>query len=234
MMLNLIKKTIIYLGILCAIYFFVSTTLAMQAYPGGTIQNRTSEGYSFFDNYFSDLGRSRAWNREPNHRSNHYFQTSLLLVGSSLVLFFFILPSFFWEPEAQFIAVVATICGIAASLCYIGIALTPLDYNYYRHTIFVRAGFISFLAMCFFYATAIFNERDYPNHYAWALLIFAAILFIQVAIMLGGPRSWSSPEALRLQATAQKIVVYSEILCMLYQSVGLLRVKRSPELNSGD
>lgn len=222
--ISLIKKLILFLGVICALQFFVSTTLAMRVYPGGTIQNRTSEGYSFFDNYFSDLGRTRAWNRQPNHRSNRYFQSSLIFVGGSLILFFVVLPSFFREPEAQFIAVVAALCGIMAAMCYIGIALTPLDYNYYRHTLFVRAGFITFLGMCFFYATAIFNEPEYPNRYAWALLIFAGILFVQVAIMLGGPRSWSSPEALRLQATAQKVVVYSEILCMLYQLLGVLQL----------
>lgn len=220
----MIKKLILYLGVICAIQFFVSSTLAMMVYPGGTIHDRTSEGYSFFNNYFSDLGRTQAWNRQPNHRSNLFFQSSLIIVGASLVLFFLILPSFFQSSEAQFIAVVAALCGIIGALCYIGIALTPLDYNYYRHTLFVRAGFICFLAMCFFYATAIFNESDYPNRYAWALLLFAAVLFIQVAIMLGGPRSWSSPEALRLQATAQKIVVYAEILCMLYQLTGAIRV----------
>ena len=143
------------------------------------------------------------------------------------MLFFLFLPTFFSKQDAQFIAVVAALCGIVAALCYIGIALTPLDYNYYRHTIFVRAGFIAFLSMCFFYATAIFNEPSYPNRYAWALLIFSVVLFVQVAIMLGGPRSWSSPEALRLQATAQKIVVYSEILCMLYQLIGVLNLRSS-------
>ena len=227
----MIKKLILYLGIICAIQFFVSSTIAMMVYPGGTIHNRMSEGYSFFDNYFSDLGRTRAWNRQPNHLSNRFFQSSLIIVGTSLVLFFMILPSFFKSSEAQFIAVVAAMCGIIAALCYIGIALTPLDYNYYRHTLFVRAGFITFLSMCFFYATAIFNEPNYPNRYAWALLIFAGVLFVQVAIMLGGPRSWSSPQALRLQATAQKIVVYAEILCMLYQLIGALKI-RSQKLSN--
>lgn len=221
-----IRRAIVYLGIICAVQFFISSSLAMRVYPGGTIHDRESEGYAFFDNYFSDLGRNRAWNRQPNHRSNLYFQYSLLLVGGSLVLFFLVLPSYFSEAEAQFIAVIAAVCGVIAALCYIGIALTPLDFNYHRHTLFVRAGFIAFLTMCFFYASAIFNEPGYPNRYAWALLIFAAILFIQVAIMLGGPRSWHSPEALRLQATAQKIVVYAEMLCMLYQLIGVLRKEK--------
>jgi hypothetical protein len=76
--------------------------------------------------------------------------------------------------------------------------------------------------MSILFAAAIFLENDYPKKYGWALLIFCMILFSQILLMFLGERSWRSNEALFRQATAQKVVVYSEILCMLFQTVGAL------------
>jgi hypothetical membrane protein len=46
--------------------FIVLTALAMLVYPGGTASDATTRGYSFFTNFFSDLGRTQARNGEPN------------------------------------------------------------------------------------------------------------------------------------------------------------------------
>ena len=218
------KKIIIGISIFGAIQFFVLTSLAMKQYPGGTIIERNLEGYSFFTNFFSDLGRTRSWNGSSNMKSNVLFKTSLYLVGGSLILFFLILPGLFKSTEARLLAVVATVAGLISAACYIGIANTPLNVDYGLHTLYVRSGFIAFLVMSLFYSLAIKEEEGYPDSYARAFGWFILVLGIQIAIMLLGPRSWSSPSALFLQATAQKIVVYAEILCMLYQCVGAYRV----------
>ena len=88
------------------------------------------------------------------------------------------------------------------------------------HTLFVRVGFISFLLMSILYSIAIYASENYPNRYAYIFWTFCVILAIQISIMLLGPRSWSSPQALSLQVIAQKIVVYGEILCMFIQAIG--------------
>lgn len=214
------KKIILLLSIFGAIQFFLLTSLAMQHYPGGTIVERNLEGYSFFTNFFSDLGRTRSWNGTSNTKSNLLFNTSLYGVGGTLFLFFLMLPSLFRTESAKLLAVVATIAGLISAACYIGIANNPLNVDYSAHTLYVRAGFIAFLVMSLFYSLAIKAEPTYPDRYARAFGWFIFILGTQIAIMLLGPRSWSSPFALLLQATAQKVVVYAQILCMLYQAVG--------------
>lgn len=73
------------------------------------------------------------------------------------------------------------------------------------------------------FAGAIFLEKNYPKRYAWALLVFSVILFWQLLLLFLGDRSWRSNDALFRQATAQKIVVYAEILVMLYSAFGVLR-----------
>ncbi|MCB9294877.1 MAG: hypothetical protein H6559_17395 [Lewinellaceae bacterium] len=220
---QLFQRSAILFALLSALLFFVFSSWAMAEYPGGTIHDRTTEGYSFWYNYFSDLGRTRSWNGAPNALSSRLFQAGLVTVGISLGAYFLVLPTIFREAEARFLASVASVLGILAAVCYVGIALNPLNVNYRLHTLFVRAGFIAFLAMSLFYTLSILNEPGYPKHYARAFGLFSLILAMQVAIMLFGPRSWTSPGALLLQASAQKVVVYAEMACMVYQGVGAWR-----------
>ena len=218
-----LQKKIIWISIFSALAFFVLSSLAMHYYPGGTIHNRGTSGYTFWHNYFSDLGRTRSWSGARNTMSNMLFKSSLFLVSGSLIAFFGILPTIFRTRAARALSILAALIGILAACCYIGIAMNPLDVDYRAHTIYVRVGFILFLLMALVYALAIKAEPAYSNHFASALGIFSIVLFIQVIIMLFGPRSWSSPGALFLQASAQKVVVYAEMTCMLYQSYGALR-----------
>ncbi len=220
---QLLQRSAILFALLSALLFFVLSSWAMAEYPGGTIHDRATEGYSFWYNYFSDLGRTRSWNGAPNALSSRLFQAGLITVGISLGAYFLLLPAIFRKAEARFLATVASILGLMAAASYIGIALYPLNVNYRMHTVFVRAGFIAFLAMSLFYTLSILNEPGYPRHYAQAFAVFILILGVQVAIMLFGPRAWSSPGALLLQASAQKVVVYAEMLCMVYQGVGAWR-----------
>jgi len=220
---RLLQRSAILFALLSALLFFVLSSWAMAEYPGGTIHDRATEGYSFWYNYFSDLGRTRSWNGAPNALSSRLFQAGLVTVGISLGAYFLVLPAIFRNAEARFLATVASILGLMAAASYIGIALNPLNVNYRLHTVFVRVGFIAFLAMSLFYTLSILNEPGYPRHYARAFAVFSLILGVQVAIMLFGPRSWSSPGALLLQASAQKVVVYAEMLCMVYQGVGAWR-----------
>ncbi len=212
------------LGIFAAIQFFILTALAMWVYPGGTIHSPNLEAYDFLNNYFSDLGRTRTFDGSSNTISHLLFKTALGISGVCLILFFIALPSLFESRGGKILVLIASLFGIFAGMCYIGIAEVPYNENYWGHRTFVRTGFINFLLMSFAYTAAILFERDYPNHYAIVFGIFVVVLFIQVSIMLFGPRAYHSSQALFLQATAQKIVVYSEILVMMYQSFGAIKV----------
>ena len=220
---QLLQRSAILFALLSALLFFVLSSWAMVEYPGGTILDRATVGYSFWHNYFSDLGRTRSWNGAPNALSSRLFQAGLVTVGISLGAYFLVLPGIFRTARARFLAAIASMLGLMAAASYIGIALNPLNVNYGLHTLFVRAGFIAFLGMSLFYTLSMLNEPGYPKHYARAFAVFSIILGVQVVIMLFGPRSWSSPGALLLQASAQKVVVYAEMVCMVYQGVGAWR-----------
>ncbi len=214
------------LGIFAAIQFFILTSLAMYLYPGGTIHHPEYESYDFLYNYFSDLGRTRTFDGASNMICHLLFKTALGISGICLILFFIALPTLFKSNGSKALILIASFLGILSGICYIGIANVPYNVDYWEHRMFVRIGFSLFLLMSIFYTIAILLNKYYPNRYAAAFGVFGIILFIQVAIMFFGPRAYRSNEGLYLQATAQKVVVYAEILCMLYQSLGAIQVWR--------
>lgn len=216
-----------HIGIFGAIQFILLTLLAMLVYPGGTLHEPYLEYYSFLYNFFSDLGRTQTFNGTSNWITHLIFKTALTVGGICLLLFFIALPSLFKRPISKILALTTMLLGIIASLSYIGIGHVPLNVNYWGHRYFVRVGFLAFLSMTFFYTLAILSERQYPNRYALAMVVFAIILVIQILIMFFATNAWYSNEALYRQAVAQKVVVYAEILCMLYQANGALKISRS-------
>ena len=193
----------------------------MWIYPGGTIHDRQVEGYSFWMNYFSDLGRNYTFDGTSNLACHTLFKTTITISGICIMLFFSGLRMFFSGVTAKGIATIATIFGVVAGGCYIGLAWYPYDTFFWKHRYYVQAGFISFFMMSIFYSWAIFHDEFYPKKYGRAFLVFMLILAPQILIMIYGPRSWTSPNALFLQASSQKIVVYAEILVLLYQAIGL-------------
>lgn len=219
-----------YLGIYGAIQFLLLTFLAMQVYPGGTLHEPHLEKYSFLYNFFSDLGRTQTFDGHSNSTTHLIFKTTLTLGGISLILFFMALPSLFKQPISKGCSFLAMLFGIISGISYIGIGHLPWDMNYWEHRFYVRVGFVAFLTMTFFYTLAILIETKYPNRYAMAMGVFALVLAIQIAIMFYATNAWHSNEALYLQAVAQKVVVYAEILCMLYQSYGALKVSQFAQI----
>ena len=73
--------------------------------------------------------------------------------------------------------------------------------------------------MSLLYAVALLLETDYSNHYGWSLLAFCSLLGVYLVLWQFdgiGPL----PDNLLRQATAQKIVVYSQVVCLAFQAVG--------------
>ena len=60
----------------------------MILYPGGTIIDKDTDGYLFFYNFLSNLGEITARNGEDNFISSVLFNTSLILVSISFLIFY--------------------------------------------------------------------------------------------------------------------------------------------------
>jgi hypothetical protein len=210
-------------GFVGVLQYLGITTWLMSFYPGGNLVNRGSVGYDFFQNFLSDLGRTNAFAHGYNPTAP-YYRGTLGLAGLSTIIFFSGLSHHLFYASRNWWAIPCALMAIVAGVGYIGVAISPINIDYHRHIMFVQIGFIGFWWMSVFCAIAIWRSPVFPNKYTRVIMWFLGVLGIQILIMLLGPRSWSDPHALLLQVTAQKIVVYSEILVMLILNVGAWQV----------
>jgi hypothetical protein len=210
------------------VQFIVLTTIAMFYYPGGTYTNHDTVGYSFWSNFFSDLGRRATFSGDSNTVSHILFVIALCFAALVLALAFAALPQLFIKVKpSRRLAVLGSIVGIISVISYIGIAALPADIHQPMHKLFVYIAFTAFLLVVALYSAAILRHKYYPNIYAYTYLAFAVILALYLVLLFAGPKvdtAWG----IRLQSTGQKIVVYAEIVCMFIQSYGAFRLlKRS-------
>lgn len=206
------------------ILFFIMTALAMLFYPGGTFVDSGTHGYSFFANFFSDLGATRTPSGAANTLSMILFTSALAIVGIGLAVFFLALTQFFRDLRSgSILPATGAFLGIIAGLCFLGVAFTPWDLHLAGHNHFVRWTFRTFLGAVLIYGVAILSAGTLPKKFALTFLTFAILLAAYVLLLTFGP----SPKAaagLRIQVAGQKIIVYASILTVLIQSLAADRL----------
>jgi len=212
-----------FVGFIGVLQYLGVTTWLMSFYPGGNLADRGSVGYDFFRNFLSDLGRTNVWREGPNPTAPYYMGT-LATAGGATIVFFSAFMHYLFHSSRNWWAIPAALMSVVAGIGYIGVAINPINVDYHAHIKYVQIGFIGFWMMSVFCAIAIWQSPSFPTRYARMILVFLGILGVQIIIMMFGPRSWSDEGALLLQVTAQKIVVYSEILTMLILNVAAIRV----------
>ena len=68
--------------------FILFNIFAMLAYPGGTLDNPSILGFSFFNNFLSDLGRFNSWGQSQNFYSQLFFNSTMIIAGIVFAFFF--------------------------------------------------------------------------------------------------------------------------------------------------
>jgi hypothetical protein len=202
------------------IQFVLLTFIAMLVYPGGTHGDPTTTSYSFFKNFFSDLGITKTFTGEPNLASSVLFFIALTLAGLGLAAFFIDFPRFLSNIKVgKWLSIIGSFPGVISGLSFVGVAFAPGNLYGNLHKLFVQVAFLSFFVAVLFYIPALFLYRTYPKAYAWIFVAFAIVLGVYIWLLFYGP-SISTPNGLIIQATGQKIVVYAAILSMLAQGYG--------------
>ncbi len=219
-----IKRFFILLGMLGAMQFLLLSTLAIQQYDGGAMHFPNADSFSYKYNFFSDLGRTRNFRGEPILLSRHIFQLTILITGGCTIAFFLVFSSFFQgHSMAKILSVIACFLGIISGLGFMGIAITPWNEMYWSHFYYVRLSFTAFLLMSLMAMIAIYIHPRYPNFYGYIFLVFILILAAYLLILFFGEHPRRSSNALLWRALSQKVVVYSQIICMLIQGIGAWR-----------
>ena len=203
------------------ILFLVSTGIGMLYFPGGTILDHNTKGYSFFNNFFSELGRWRTHNGETKWISFFAFEIALLFHAFAMFYFniFFLkeTKSIRLNQTAHFIALIS---GSLFPFLLAGIALTPCDLYLPYHMDFVYAGFGMLIPLSFSYTILIRKHHLLPNKYGNLMLTIVVAIAFYILLMKFGPSPRQVPY---VQQTAQKLIVYSMIFTLLYLSIGCLK-----------
>ena len=214
-----VKRKLLILCLIGFAFYGILNVLAMIFYPGGTSSDAEKTGYSFLENFFSDLGMVRTHAGEPNALSSSLFASALVLVGLVLMLFFLLLYTYFPEPSwGKNLSKAGTIAGVVSGISCIGIALTPWDRFLEVHMFFAYCLSLSFLAVALLYSAAIFRNPAYSNAYAILFIAYFAVLLMFVVLMVLGP-DLESATGERVLATGQKVCIYSGMICIAVQVV---------------
>ncbi len=206
-----------------ALLFVTGTVTAMTLYPGGTLQDSQTDGYRFFENFFSDLGMTESYAGISNIPSAILFFIALSGAGGGILLFFHSMSRLFPHGVGKWLAKTGSLCGVIAGVGFIGVAFTPANIAPFPHFIFVQVAFVAFFITASLYAPAIFLHQQYPNWYGVGMAIFALALGSYVWLLFKGP-GISSPTGLFIQVARQKAIVYASILVTLFQAIGAKRM----------
>ncbi|MFX1378194.1 MAG: hypothetical protein ACFFA4_03800 [Promethearchaeota archaeon] len=213
------------LTIINCIQSLIFTSLAMLFYPGGTFSDPNTDGYSFFGNIFSDLGRFTAHSGESNFISFIMYNTSLFAMGVLFIPFFIAIPYLFKkEGEGKGLAKISSLLGILVVVAMAGASLTPADLYYVIHVSFGFFSFIALLPLTILYTLAIFQNKAYHKHYAYVNIVFGIMQIIFLLIM-----SFSASETgvSTTFAAGQNIIVIAMLSCFLIQAYGARKLDKS-------
>lgn len=184
----------------------------------------TTLGYSFFTNYFSELGLTWTRARQPNTLSAILFITALTLAGAGIALFFIAFPQFFTRSRSgKLFSGIGSFFGVISGICFIGVAFTPANLYLQTHIAFMMWAFRTFSIAVICYTVAIFRERDYPNRFGFVFVAFAVLLVLYLFLLVAGP-AYDSPEGIVIQATGQKIIVYASVISIFIQANGARKI----------
>jgi hypothetical membrane protein len=122
-LLHLIVSLAGFLGIM---QFACVVMVAIHRYPASGIRH----GYSISKNFLSDLGCSRTPMGEDNSASATVFNPSAVILGVSLLPFFWVLSTTIYQLRRT-----VWFSGTLSALGLIGIGLTPYDKHFAAHMV---------------------------------------------------------------------------------------------------
>jgi len=213
-----------YLGI----FLFISLNfISMVIYPGGTIIEPDTKGYSFFYNFFSNLGESTAKNGEDNTVSAYLFNSSMLILALSYFLFYVsylrIQLKFNGNKILNFFSLSTIIISLVS---FVLVAVFSADNSTFDiHVFFVKVAFRLLLIHCFIQLFIVYKSK-LSKRMLISSSLFSLMLFLFIIVMEYGPSPFRDNQSLFIQVTSQKMIVISILLYFFVQvseSISMLK-----------
>jgi hypothetical protein len=212
------------LVIACCVQFVVLTLVAMLLYPGGTLYDASTTGYSFFGNFFSELGMTVTHYGKSNAVSAVIFTFSLTVFGIGIAAFFAATQYIVGAARSGRAAARAgAVFGIAAGLAFIGVAATPANRLLGMHMAFLCIAFPAVMVAVALHSAALFLAGPHLRKFGETHVAAGVLVAGYLALAAFGP-GIKTAYGVRFQATAQKAVMYPAIAFIVYQSVAALKL----------
>ena len=193
------------LPILSIVIFIICVLLGALTYDGGNSLELNAPGYSFSNNYLSDLGRIKSISGMENSIPYYCFNGSLIILSAIFSVFFLYLPCLYDESHrVQSISRIGSCFGFLAGICFAGVALTPTDLFFTSHKFFANWLYRLLCLSMFFYSFVyILMEK---NNILFSFIFSLIGLVVAFKIILsdfGLANLFSEPHTIRV--LAQKI-----------------------------
>ena len=202
------------------VVFIFLVIMGAMSYEGGHRLDLNSEGYSFSNNYLSDLGRIKTVAGMDNSIPFYCFNIALIILSVVFSFYFLFLPSVYDESiEIQNIARVGSVFGFLASICFAGVAYTPADLFIDAHIFFADWLFrLMNLTIVFYAITYIMMKK---NYFIFSFIFGIVALVVTAHIVLsdfGLARFFYEPHTVRVlsQKAATIALIISVPLMTIY------------------
>ena len=208
------------------ILFILFNIIAMFVYPGSTYLNSLSPGYSFTQNFLSDLGRTISYSGESNFFSAQFFNMSLILAGIVFAFFYLHVRRVFSADNQRILALIGSLFGILGGLSLIGVGLTPADLYLEIHAVCATWLFRFFFIASICYSIAIFRHDQFENRFMGGYLVFTFSILLYILVSEWGPDPKINQFALILQVVSQKIIILVFMVSIYIQTLGLKKLQK--------
>lgn len=212
------------------LFFFI----AAFYFPGSEFShlNYKNDQYSFTHNFLSSLGRLECSNGKTNLVSCILFNSSLVLVGITIVQFYRGFKGLFFTIKDSSRSIILSNytkrAGIVSGILFAGVGLVPHDLHYGAHVFFANYAFLSLFVLSILHSMTIYSSKYISNVYAIGYIIFCFVLLVYIYLIFLGPKidpgTLFSERDLIIQVVSQKLIVFSLIVSMLIQVHGIKRL----------
>ena len=234
--------------------FFLFNIIAISQYPGYDkcsffdSKNCKSDKYSFTLNFFSELGsintntdddyppiNEGGYNNKKNTVSMILFNGSLIVVGLVIIVFYqFFYKLFILKKDSKESMLYSKICrylGVITGIMFAGVGIAPHDLNFTWHVIFANGAFSALLPLSILHTMSFKKSKHINAKYAYGYILFCLALSSYLYIIFFGPQiapglAFTENELI-LQVVAQKAIILTFVVAMVYQTQGIRRSLRS-------
>ncbi len=206
-----------------ATQFLICCVISMVVYPGGTLIDSTSDGYSQSENYLSDLGREVSLSRQSHETGSKIYNGSLIFLGICSLPFFAFMPTHAYDKVAG-LSVAAAI-GTLTAISLIVMGFSPCDVAPATHFLALLVWLITLFLSSSIHAICMLTSKEGIS--VALSLVSVAVAMLAVSYCYHGTETAAAVvfrrEEIPLKSVLlQKLVFISMLIWMFSVSAKLL------------